>query len=76
VDSFQAAGDLITALLTYGLSIGWPPAAAGSFWAMVALWGIVSILFDDEVPRGIPGIEEMNAIRASSAAKYQREQKG
>ena len=75
MDSFQAASDLITALLTFGLSIGWPPATAGSFWAMVALWGIVSILFDDEVPRGIPGIDEINAYRAAAEAKYQREQK-
>ena len=74
--SVQAASDLITAVLGYALSIGWPPAAPGSFWAIVALWGVVSIFFDDEVPRGIPGLEEINAIRAASAAKYQRERKG
>ena len=76
MDSIRAAGELITALLMMGLSAGWPPAAAGSFWVIVGLWGIVSILFDDEVQRGIPGLEEMNEIRAASAAKYQREHKG
>jgi hypothetical protein len=75
VDSFTAAGDLITALLMMAFSSGWPPVAAGSFWVMVGLWGIVSILFDDEVPRGIPGLEEINEIRARSEAKYPREHK-
>ena len=73
MDSIQAAGDLITALLLMGISAGWPPAAAGSFWAMVGLWGLVSIFFDDEVQRGIPGIEEINEIRAVAEAKYRRE---
>jgi hypothetical protein len=76
VDSFTAAGDLITALLMMAFSSGWPPVAAGSFWVMVGLWGIVSILFDDEVPRGIPGLEEINEIRARAEAKYPREHKG
>ena len=76
MDSFQAAGNLITALLMMGLSTGWPPVAAGAFWVMVGLWGIVSILFDDEVQRGIPGIEEINAYRAAAEAKYPREDKG
>jgi hypothetical protein len=71
----QAASDLITAVLGYALSIGWPPAAPAAFWAIVGLWGVVSIFFDDEVPRGIPGLEEMNAIRAASEAKYQGERK-
>lgn len=58
-----------------GLSAGWPPAAAGSFWVIVGFWGIISILFDDEVQRGIPGIEEINAYRERTEAKYQREHK-
>ncbi len=75
MDSFQAAGELITALLMMGLSAGWPPAAAGSFWVIVGFWGLISILFDDEVQRGIPGIEEINAYRERAEAKYQREHK-
>ena len=43
---------------------------------MVGFWGLVSILFDDEVQRGIPGIEEINAYREAAEAKYQREHKG
>ncbi len=73
MDSSQAAGELVTALLMMGLSAGWPPVAAGSFWVIVGLWGIISILFDDEVQRGIPGIEEINEYRARAEAKYQRE---
>ena len=76
MDSFQAAGNLISALLMMGVSVGWPPAAAGSFWVIVGLWGLVSILFDDEVQRGIPGIEEINAYRERAEAKYQKEHQG
>ena len=75
MDSIQAAGDLITALLMMGLSTGWPPVAAGSFWLVIGLWGLVSIFFDDEVPRGIPGLEEINEHLARAEAKYQRERK-
>ena len=76
MESIQAAGDLITVLLMMGLSTGWPPVAAGSFWLVIGLWGLVSIFFDDEVPRGIPGLEEINEIRAHAEARYQREHKG
>ncbi len=75
MDSIQAAGDLITALLMMGLSTGWPPVAAGSFWLVIGLWGLVSIFFDDEVPRGIPGLEEINEHLARAEAKYQRVRK-
>ena len=71
----SAAGDLITMLIMMGISTGWPPAAGGAFWVMIGLWGIVSILFDDEVPRGSPGLEEINEIRARAEAKYPREHK-
>jgi hypothetical protein len=76
LDSIEAAGNLITALLMMGLSAGWPPAAAGSFWVIIGFWGLVSILFDDEVQRGIPGIEEINAYRERAEAKYQKENRG
>ena len=76
MDSIEAAGNLITALLMMGLSAGWPPAAAGSFWVIIGFWGLVSILFDDEVQRGIPGIEEINAYRERAEAKYQKENRG
>jgi hypothetical protein len=63
------ADDLITAMLLVFASFAWPPAATGAFWIMAGLWGIVSVLFDDEVQRGIPGIEEINAYRAAAAAQ-------
>jgi len=74
MDSFGVAGDLVTAVLLIFTSTAWPPAATGAFWAMAGLWGIVSIFFDDEIPRGIPGLEEINEYRAASE-KYQKEQK-
>lgn len=75
MESIQAAGDLITVLLMMGLSTGWPPVAAGSFWLVIGLWGLVSIFFDDEVPRGIPGLEEINEHLARAEARYHREHK-
>lgn len=74
MEGFRVAGDLVTAVLLIFTSTAWPPAATGAFWAMAGLWGIVSIFFDDEIPRGIPGLEEINAYRAA-AEKYQKEQK-
>jgi len=40
-------------------TIVWPPVTTGPFWLMAALYALVSILFDDETPRGVPGIELM-----------------
>lgn len=54
---FRVAGDLVTAMLMLFTSTAWPPAVGGAFWALIALWGIVSVFFDDETPRGIPGID-------------------
>ncbi len=51
------AGDLVMALLTIASTTGFPPLSAGAFWAIVTLWGIVTVLFDDETPRGVPGME-------------------
>lgn len=65
---------MVIAVLVIFTSTAWPPAATGAFWAMAGLWGIVSIFFDDEIPRGIPGLEEINEYRAA-AEKYQKEQK-
>lgn len=43
------------------ISTGLPPFTSGAFWSIVAFYGVVSILFDDETPRGIPGIEYLHA---------------
>jgi hypothetical protein len=45
-------------------------------WVIIALCGIVAILFDGEVQRGIPGIAEINSYRERAEAKDQREHKG
>ncbi len=55
----RVAGDVVTAMLLLFTSTGWPPAAAGSFCILVTVWGVISVLFDDETPRGIPGLDIM-----------------
>ena len=76
MDFFPVAGDLTTAALLMFTSTGWPPAATGAFWIMVGLWGIVSILFDDETPRGIPGLDVILAYQRDAAEKKQQQEKG
>ena len=72
MDSFQAAGELVTALFMILFSVTWPPAAPGAFWMLVGVWGFVSILFDDEISRGTPGID-LNAYRAATEEKFQKQ---
>jgi hypothetical protein len=70
MDLITAAGNLYAAMLLLLTSTAWPPAAMGAFWIMVAIWGFVSVLFDDETPRGTPGIEEIQAyFREKDAPK-------
>jgi hypothetical protein len=64
VDLFRVAGEMVTAVLLLFASTAWPPAATGAFWAMVGFWGVVSVLFDDETPRGIPGLDVIYAYRS------------
>ena len=40
-----------------------PPVSTGAFWTIVAFYGVISILFDDETPRGVPGMEYFYATR-------------
>jgi len=54
---------MITTLGLLTASVGYPPVQAGAFWILVAFYGVISVLFDDETPRGIPGIEEIYALR-------------
>ncbi|HYB90798.1 MAG TPA: hypothetical protein VEC38_07120 [Candidatus Binataceae bacterium] len=51
------AGSILPTLAALAVSAGFPPITSGAFWAIATLYGVVSILFDDETPRGIPGIE-------------------
>lgn len=53
----QIARELVTMLVMLASTIVWPPVMTGPFWLMAALYALVSILFDDETPRGVPGIE-------------------
>ncbi len=49
--------DTIAALLAEAIAAAFPPVGTGAFWTIVAFYGVVSILFDDETPRGVPGME-------------------
>jgi len=51
------AGNLLISIVAIATTVGFRPFESGAFWGIVTLWGIVTILFDDETPRGIPGIE-------------------
>jgi hypothetical protein len=49
--------DALAMLLMGAVSAAFPPITTGPFWIIVAFYGVVTILFDDENPRGVPGID-------------------
>ncbi len=53
--------DLIAMLIATITTMAIPPFSTGAFWSIVALYGVVSVLFDDETPRGTPGIEYLQS---------------
>jgi hypothetical protein len=55
--------DALTMLLVAATTAAFPPVGTGAFWTIVAFYGVVSILFDDETPRGVPGIDYFYATR-------------
>ena len=55
--------DTIAALLAEAIAAAFPPVGTGAFWTIVAFYGVVSILFDDETPRGVPGMDFFYATR-------------
>jgi hypothetical protein len=55
------AGELARSMMVIATTVGFPPFSSGAFWGILSLWGLVTILFDDETPRGIPGIEHLSA---------------
>ena len=55
--------DTIATLLMAAASAAFPPVGTGAFWTIVAFYGVVSIFFDDETPRGVPGIDYFYATR-------------
>jgi hypothetical protein len=54
------AGELAQSMVVIATTAGFPPFSSGAFWGIMSLWGIVTILFDDETPRGVPGIEHLS----------------
>ncbi len=65
VEDLRLARELVPAVLTLMMSTAWPPSETGAFWVMVAIYGVVSVLFDDETPRGVPGMEEFRMLHRS-----------
>jgi hypothetical protein len=55
--------DAVAMLAAAAAGAAFPPVGTGAFWAIVAFYGVVSVLFDDETPRGVPGIEYFYATR-------------
>ena len=55
------AGELARSMMVIATTVGFPPFNSGAFWGIMSLWGIVTILFDDETPRGVPGMEDLSA---------------
>ncbi len=49
--------DAIAMLVVGATTEAFPPVGTGAFWTIVAFYGVVSVLFDDETPRGVPGID-------------------
>jgi hypothetical protein len=55
-----SAGGLAQSMVVIATTAAFPPFNSGAFWGIMSLWGIVTILFDDETPRGVPGIEHLS----------------
>jgi hypothetical protein len=55
--------ELIATLIAAVMTLAIPPVGSGAFWSIVAFYGVVSVLFDDETPRGIPGLEYLQSRR-------------
>jgi hypothetical protein len=57
MDLMQTISDVISQLPMLLLGITWPPMATGAFWVTIGVFALVSVFFDDETPRGNPGID-------------------
>ncbi len=64
MNELETVQRVIAMLFAAATSSGWPPATTGPFWLLAAVFGLVSVFFDDETPRGIPGLDVIDAIRA------------
>jgi len=55
--------DAIAMLAVGATTAAFPPVGTGALWTIVAFYGVVSVLFDDETPRGVPGMDFFYATR-------------
>ena len=53
----------IAKLIIGATTAAFPPVGTGALWTIVAFYGVVSVLFDDETPRGVPGMDFFYATR-------------
>ncbi len=70
------AGDLLMAMVVIATTAGFPPLGSGAFWGIVTLWGIITVLFDDETPRGVPGMEHWHSRHKSDVPNQQSHPQG
>lgn len=64
-------GQVVQTLIAIAIAAGFPPFTSGAFWGIVTLWGIVTIMFDDETPRGVPGAEYFRARQGGRMPEQQ-----
>ena len=56
-------------------TMAWPPFGMGAFCTLLGVYGVVSVLFDDETQRGIPGIEYLNSAKRGFPSKAATDRK-
>ena len=57
MDLLQTLNEVISQLPMLLLAITWPPMVTGAFWTTAGVFALLSVFFDDETPRGNPGID-------------------
>jgi hypothetical protein len=62
-DGLVLIGHMIRGLVAAYATAAFPPIGTGPFWIIVCFYGVVTVLFDDETPRGIPGIDVILELR-------------
>jgi hypothetical protein len=72
IPELARAGHVVQALVAMAIAAGFPPFTSGAFWGIVTVWGIVTILFDDETPRGVPGAEYWRARQGGDGRAVER----
>jgi hypothetical protein len=57
MEALQTASAAVYQLPMLLLAITFPPVVTGAFWAIAAVFALLSVFFDDEAPRGNPGVD-------------------